>query len=80
MAWDPQTLRRYNSTSPFRLINQVRNELKEKLKKQKNQDSRNLETSFQTSQNIKTEKSIPLNSSKKLPDRNTFYYSGQRGK
>ncbi|NDG73955.1 MAG: hypothetical protein EBX49_01135 [Synechococcaceae bacterium WB8_1B_136] len=29
MAWDPTLLRKYNATGHFRLLNQVRNELKE---------------------------------------------------
>ncbi|WP_411867929.1 hypothetical protein [Vulcanococcus limneticus] len=28
MAWDPAVLRKYNSTGHFRLLNQVRSELK----------------------------------------------------
>ena len=28
MAWDPSVLRKYSTTSHFRLLNQVRNELK----------------------------------------------------
>lgn len=30
MAWEPSVLRRYNSTSHFRLLNQLRTELREK--------------------------------------------------
>lgn len=29
MAWDPALLRKYNSTNHFKLLNQVRNDLKE---------------------------------------------------
>ena len=76
MVWDPQTLRKYNSTSPFRMINQLRNELKERSVKQNIKETKISPPNISNNHISKNGNTDRLNKASKQPEKETFFYSG----